>query len=233
MAEENTPASTPQPPVAQRPSDESVKETLESIIIAFILAFVFRAYIVEAFVIPTGSMAPTLLGAHVAARCEQCGYDFTADVPQHSLVGQGENRVPVPLTQVTQAVCPMCRFPNVLDVGTVPRAGDRILVQKYLYSLTEPQRWDIVVFKYPDAPDTNFIKRLVGLPNEQLLLFDGNVLTRPTDSSGQPTGNWTMARKTPQPRMVHAMGRRRSRPLADRKPQGLPLSGNGREHPHV
>lgn len=205
MAEENPPASPSQPAAAQRPSDESVKETLESIIIAFILAFVFRAYVVEAFVIPTGSMAPTLLGAHVAVRCEQCGYDFTADVPQHSLKGQGENRVPVPLQQVDQAVCSMCRFPNVLDAGTVPRAGDRILVQKYLYTLTEPQRWDVVVFKYPDAPETNFIKRLVGLPNEQLLLFDGNVLTRPTDDTGQPAGPWKMARKTDRPKVQRAV----------------------------
>jgi signal peptidase I len=56
-----------------------VKETIESILIAFILAFVFRAFIVEAFVIPTGSMAPTLLGAHMRFHCEDCGYDFTVN----------------------------------------------------------------------------------------------------------------------------------------------------------
>ncbi len=44
----------------------NVKETVESILVAFILAFVFRAFVVEAFVIPTGSMAPTLYGAHMA-----------------------------------------------------------------------------------------------------------------------------------------------------------------------
>src|SRR5256885_6575268 len=52
------------------------KETVESILVAFILAFIFRAFIVEAFVIPTGSMAPTLLGAHMRFRCEDCGYRF-------------------------------------------------------------------------------------------------------------------------------------------------------------
>src|SRR4051812_22842120 len=56
-----------------------VKDTVESIIIAFILAFIFRAFVVEAFVIPTGSMAPTLLGAHMRFRCEDCGYDFTVN----------------------------------------------------------------------------------------------------------------------------------------------------------
>ena len=44
--------------ITDKPTDESLKETFESVIIAFILAFIFRAYVVEAFVIPTGSMAP-------------------------------------------------------------------------------------------------------------------------------------------------------------------------------
>src|SRR6476660_8563493 len=57
-------------------SEANIKETIESIIVAFILAFIFRAFVVEAFVIPTGSMAPTLLGAHMRFRCPDCGYQF-------------------------------------------------------------------------------------------------------------------------------------------------------------
>src|SRR5688572_14060442 len=57
---------TPPPP----PQKENIKETIESILVAFILAFVFRAFVVEAFVIPSGSMAPTLLGGHMRFRCE-------------------------------------------------------------------------------------------------------------------------------------------------------------------
>src|SRR5215217_5827450 len=57
----------------------SVKETVESILVAFILAFIFRAFVVEAFVIPTGSMAPTLLGAHMRFRCADCGYPWTVN----------------------------------------------------------------------------------------------------------------------------------------------------------
>ena len=48
--------------------------------------------------------------------------------------------------------------------------GDRILVSKFAYELADPQRWDVIVFKFPgDATTdarTNFIKRLVGLPGE-------------------------------------------------------------------
>src|SRR4051794_31740732 len=60
-------------------SDGNIKETIESILVAFILAFIFRAYVVEAFVIPTGSMAPTLLGAHMRYQCVDCGYRFTVN----------------------------------------------------------------------------------------------------------------------------------------------------------
>ena len=44
--------------MAQSPQNGSdIKETIESILIAFILAFIFRGFVVEAYVIPTGSMA--------------------------------------------------------------------------------------------------------------------------------------------------------------------------------
>src|SRR5438034_4364960 len=64
---------------AAHTDSSSVKETLESILIAFVLAFIFRAFVVEAFVIPTGSMATTLLGAHIRFHCPDCGYDFTVN----------------------------------------------------------------------------------------------------------------------------------------------------------
>src|SRR5256714_15557232 len=69
-------------------SDGNIKETIESILIAFILAFIFRAFVVEAFVIPTGSMAPTLMGAHMRFRCEDCGYEWTVN---YSSPGDGDD----------------------------------------------------------------------------------------------------------------------------------------------
>src|SRR6476661_7786777 len=73
-----TPAATP------GARESGVKETVESILIAFILAFVFRAFVVEAFVIPTGSMATTLLGAHMRFTCRECGYTFDVNYPSKS-----------------------------------------------------------------------------------------------------------------------------------------------------
>ena len=44
--------------------------------VAFTLALLFRAFEAEAFVIPTGSMAPTLMGRHKDLICDSCGIDY-------------------------------------------------------------------------------------------------------------------------------------------------------------
>ena len=60
--------------------------------------------------------------------------------------------------------------------------GDRVLVDKAIYGRSEPQRGDIIVFKYPDDPKRPFIKRLVGLPGDTVeikderLVINGSVL---------------------------------------------------------
>ena len=55
---------------------DGFRETIESIAIAFVLAFLFRTFEAEAFVIPTGSMAPTLLGQHKDVTCVRCQFPF-------------------------------------------------------------------------------------------------------------------------------------------------------------
>lgn len=200
---------------AAKATDETVIETLESIVIAFILAFVFRAYVVEAFVIPTGSMAPTLLGAHVGVTCDQCGYEFTFDPPKSVLEAKGRvyNFLQYPLDPDPRGPyasysrfapqCPMCHYRNTVPARTPLGSGDRILVQKYIYSFSQPRRWDVVVFKAPHDPELNYIKRLVGLPREQLHLFEGNIYVRPTDAAGDDA--WTIARKTDRPTVQRAV----------------------------
>jgi len=139
-----------------------MKETLESLTIALILAFVFRAFVVEAFVIPTGSMAETLRGAHFDHICSSCGYKYTVGA-----------RFP------NQLRCPNCEWVEQHPVNAPPDSGDRILVLKWPYALNfgpfKPQRWDVVVFKAPFDGKTNYIKRLVGLPNEVIELVDGDL----------------------------------------------------------
>lgn len=50
------------------------------------------------------------------------------------------------------------------------RINDRIIVSKINYRFTEPQRGDIVVFKYPLDPTRDFVKRLIGKGGETVAL---------------------------------------------------------------
>ncbi len=169
-----------------------VIETLQSIIIAFTIAFVFKHFVAEAYVIPTGSMAPTLLGAHLIARGPDSGYEFPLG-PDNQQTDRNTGFAN-PIQDGIVVEDPMLRSNAYRRSGrnngpqpirfkqSRTRMGDRIFVQRYLYALREPRRFDVVVFKYPVDPRQNFIKRLVGLPEETLWFADGDVFTAPPDS---------------------------------------------------
>ncbi len=76
--------------------------------------------------------------------------------------------------------------------------GDRILVDKLSYDFSEPQRWDVIVFKYPGGAATNFIKRLVGLPGETIRIQDGDVWVRSREDKGLGDAGFAIARKPPR-----------------------------------
>jgi len=163
----------------------SSKQFIESVVPVFILAFVFRAFVAEAYRIPTGSMAPTLYGAHRMRMCTNCGYEYACgirdahpDRPRFYPVGPARN------------ICPNCRWiddplPLVWGSRRIYDSGDWIFVMKLGYELADlfpalrhclgPKRWDVVVFKNPADPTINYIKRLIGLPGEKIEIIDGDV----------------------------------------------------------
>ncbi|TVQ64739.1 MAG: hypothetical protein EA379_00855, partial [Phycisphaerales bacterium] len=164
--------------------EESIKGTLIAIVLAFALTLVFRSFVVEAFIIPTGSMAPTLLGRHVRAHGYGNGFSWTINA-HRSGVGAGG---------VTEAevVEPQTRL-RLLQRGLEARPGDRILVLKHAYALLPPRRWDVVVFKNPERPEENYIKRLIGLPDERVWIVDGDVFVRRAQDGED--ARWRIARK--------------------------------------
>jgi len=54
--------------------------------------------------------------------------------------------------------------------------GDYLIVDEISYRFSEPQRGEVIVFKYPEDPSHRFIKRIVGLPGETLEIKDGKVI---------------------------------------------------------
>ncbi|HEY6582880.1 MAG TPA: signal peptidase I [Rubrobacter sp.] len=54
--------------------------------------------------------------------------------------------------------------------------GDRVLVNKFIYRFTEPERGDIIVFQSVDNPDEDLIKRVVGLPGDTIAVRRGKLV---------------------------------------------------------
>ena len=184
-------------PVAGDPAHhvDGMRETIESVVIALILAFLFRTFEAEAFVIPTGSMGPTLMGLHKDIDCPECGFRYQTGVSFEAddMKGRRMQFEGGPLNGqfviAQTCTCPNCRYtasvdpehrgPEKLAAHPMSYAGDRIWVSKASYAVSEPKRWDVAVFKWPLGADQNYIKRLVGLPGETVRVFRGDLYTLP------------------------------------------------------
>ena len=89
-----------------------IANTFEWLITAFILAFVFRAFVMEAFRIPTGSMADTLMGAHFRLGCRQCGYKYEYGFVPSQFYDKNGRRLPDDTIPSGNAPLPITRCPN-------------------------------------------------------------------------------------------------------------------------
>lgn len=82
------------------------------------------------------------------------------------------------------------RIPSASMMPTM-LAGDFILVEKFSYSLRDPvwraellemnkpKRGDIAVFKYPLAPEVDYIKRIIGLPGDRIIYRNKTLYLEP------------------------------------------------------
>jgi signal peptidase I len=103
-----------------------IRDLVEIIIFAVVLALFIRTYVIQAFKIPTGSMESTLM------------------IGDHILV-------------------------NKFIYSPVPK------FLRFLFPVKEPERGEIIVFKYPLDMTRDFVKRLIGLENETIKVEDKKV----------------------------------------------------------
>jgi len=168
------------------PNEGDWIDTMQGLLVAFVVAMIFRGFVLEGFFIPTGSMAPTLRGQHVRVRGEATGYAYDADAgPLFEGGAAATSRAPIIDPMVTRQWPVAETEVGLLRAQSV--SGDRVLTIKYLPWVFEPHRWDVPVFRNPPDPvgeSMNYIKRLVGMPNEGLVLADGDVFTGPLGAPG-------------------------------------------------
>ena len=104
-----------------------LRENIEAILVAIVLALFIRTFVIQAFKIPSGSMKQTLL------------------IGDHILVNKFIYGVKIPFLQTT------------------------------IIPITNPKRGDIVVFKFPEDPSKDFIKRVIGVAGDVVEVRDKKV----------------------------------------------------------
>ena len=80
--------------------------------------------------------------------------------------------------------------------GTI-RVNDRIVAFRLSYLFSTPSRFDIIVFRGPDDASILYVKRIVGLPGDEINIRDGRVYVNDSTEplrydfvQGAMTGNW-------------------------------------------
>ncbi|MBO5152895.1 MAG: signal peptidase I [Eubacterium sp.] len=61
------------------------------------------------------------------------------------------------------------------SMETLISPGDRLFGNRLTYKFKDPERFDVVIFKYPVDEDENYIKRVIGLPGETVTIENAKV----------------------------------------------------------
>ncbi|MFB6345074.1 MAG: signal peptidase I [bacterium] len=80
--------------------------------------------------------------------------------------------------------------------------NDHIFVNKFIYYVSEPDRWDIVVFQYPGNPEKDYIKRLVAGPGDTVAVRDHRVIVNGRAVSRRRVGTESSLRLLTRPKLL-------------------------------
>ncbi len=93
--------------------------------------------------------------------------------------------VPVVIAVVIAVLLKTFVFANaVVPTGSMLNTiqeKDRIIASRLAYINEDPQRYDVVIFKFPDDESKYFVKRVIGLPGETVQIVNGVVYVTKTD----------------------------------------------------
>ena len=112
---------------SRKKKKSGLRENIEAILVAIVLALFIRTFVIQAFKIPSGSMKETLL------------------IGDHILVNKFIYGIKIPFTQTT------------------------------IVPIKDPKPGDIVVFEFPEDPEKDFIKRVIGVAGDVVEVHDKKV----------------------------------------------------------
>lgn len=141
--------------------EDSIRLVMEFFVCVIVSILLFTTWLVEPFIVPSGSMAQALLGPHVEAVCPSCRFAFK--------LGSS------PDDHFATARCPNCDAVCAGLAEAYRIQGDRLLVSKQAFRISTPRRWDVAVFRRPGQPTQAYVKRIVGLPGEKVQIVLGEV----------------------------------------------------------
>ncbi len=135
-----------------------------AVVMLALVFLVIKAYVLDAYITPTQSMAPTLVGPHREGVCPHCG--------KHATIGYYPESEHMEDPAGPLGICDFCQQAGVVTkIEPTVLPADRFFVNRLL----TPRRWDVVVFRFVKDPSVIYAKRLVGLPGEEVAIKDGGV----------------------------------------------------------
>ena len=132
-----------------------VKDTVETVVVALLIALVIRAFLFQVFWIPSASMVPSF------------------EINDRIIVERISFGIPNPIYDMNDSPVFLFNIPNPLYNRNFPLSASR-----HILEWRAPHRFEVIVFKYPKDPvgtRRDFIKRVIALPQEEVEIKNGVV----------------------------------------------------------
>ncbi len=149
-----------------RPSHAGLRENVEVLLVAVIVAMGVRTFFLQPFKIPTGSMQPTLYGIYPPE-------------PQTPTLYQGRQ------PSIPEKIAGTAFLGRIYEGIGYRTRGDHIFVDKVSYHFRKPERGEVIVFETSDIADIPaqsrgkfYIKRLIGLGGDTVQIKPPHVLIK-------------------------------------------------------